>query len=279
MAHRKWSNLLSILLISAMCLSIFPAAVVNVAENPTGWAVENVEKAISLELVPELMNPVITPLKSSFSSWEQKTDAQLNNAAQNRQTTEALASAISQPVITPIPEAWQSAYAEFLKQNVRTEEVDFDTLVEGSDAQARYMAFSAGGYPITPFYYLYDIDKDEVPELICIDAAKGFEGDVYSYIDNSVIEIGSIRFYPFGGLGMPLDQTGGLYSDVGYKGHYGEIYFYTMNSGVLTGQMVLEYNNQPELSVNQPGLPYSFSDFSRLDYYEVTEANLGFTDH
>lgn len=170
--------------------------------------------------------------------------------------------------------SWQDAYAEFLRKNIPVSGVDFDELADGSDEQARFGAFSAGGYPVTPFFYLYDIDKDEIPELIYIDAATGYDGDVYVYENNSISKMGSIKFYPFGGFGIPLDKTEGLYSDVGYKGNYGEIYLYTMNNGALTEQMALEYNNQSEQSPSQPGEHYSFDDFALIDYYEVTETNI-----
>ena len=169
---------------------------------------------------------------------------------------------------------WQTAYAEFLREHIPAYDVDFDASAIDLDAEARFGAFSAGGYPIDPFFYKYDIDKDGVSELIYIDAASGYDGDVYTYENNSISKVGNISFYPFGGLGVPLDKTEGLYSDVGYKGHYGEIYYFTMNDGALDGQMVLEYNNQSELSPQKPGLPHSFDNFTWLDYYELTEANI-----
>lgn len=181
------------------------------------------------------------------------------------------------PVPTPSPMAvqtWQDAYTGFLRENIPVSEVDSDEFADGSEEQMRFGAFSAGGYPVVPFFYLYDINNDGIPVLIHIDAANGYDGDVYAYKDDSISKVGSIKFYPFGGLGVPLDKTEGLYSDVGYKGHYGEIYLYTMDSGVLTEQMVLEYNNQPELSPHHPGSPYSFDNFTPLDYYEVTETNI-----
>jgi len=184
-------------------------------------------------------------------------------------------------ILTSIPapslmgfQAWQDAYAEFLRENISTSEIDFDAFVDDSDEDARFGAFKAGGYPVAPFFYLYDIDSNGTPEMIYIDAAKGYEGDVYAYKNDSISKIGNIEFYPFGGFYILNDKTEGLYSDVGYKGHYGEIYFYSMDSDVLTIQTVIEYNNQPELSPSQPELPYTFDNFTQLDYYEITEANI-----
>ncbi len=170
--------------------------------------------------------------------------------------------------------AWQDAYAEFLRENIPISEVDLDALAEASDEEVRFGAFLAGGYPIKPLFYLYDIDNDGIPELIYIDAETSYDADVYSYQNNSISKIGSIKFSPFGGLGAPTDKGEGLYSDIGYKRHSGEIYFYDLNSGVLSGQMVLEFNNQPEISMSEPGLPYSFDNFAWLDYHEVAEETI-----
>lgn len=171
-------------------------------------------------------------------------------------------------------QAWQEVYAEFLRENIPVCEVDFDAFVDGSDEGACFGAFMAGGYPVTPFFYLYDLDNDGTPEMIYIDVANGVNGEVYTYKNDSISKVGSIGFYPFGGLGVPLDKTEGLYSDVGYKRHYGKIYFYFIDTGVLTEQMVLEYNNGPEISSEHPGLPYSFDNFAPLAYYEVSEENI-----
>lgn len=167
---------------------------------------------------------------------------------------------------------WQDAYAEFLREYIPATEVNFDTFDEGSEEQIRYGAFLAGGYPVYPFFYLYDMDKDGIPELILIDVTSVFDGDVYAYKDGSIFRAGGIAFYTFGGLGIPLDESEGLYSDIGYKGHYGEIYFYALDDGVLTGEMVLEYNK--EHSPYHRGWPDDFEGFTWIDYCEVTEANI-----
>lgn len=178
---------------------------------------------------------------------------------------------------TPSPivaSVWQDTYARFLRENIQKNKVDVDSLADGSDKQVRFYSFIAGGYPVTPFFYLYDIDKDGIPELIYVNAANGGDADIYSYKNKSISKLGSIKFYPFGGLGILADKTKGLYSDIGYKEQYGEIYVYTINSGVLTEKKFLEYNNQPELSPSQHSLPYSFDNFDMLDYYETTESNI-----
>ena len=181
-----------------------------------------------------------------------------------------------QPVIN---QKWQIAYMEFIRGHIPVNKVDTVDYVYRAEEVALIGAFLAAGYPIDPFFYLYDIDKNGIPEIIYIDAANKFDGDVdvYTYADNLVIKVGSIEFYPFGGLGMPLNRTDGIYSDIGYKGQNGGVYLYTMDNGILTGKLVFEYNNQSEGSQQKPGLCMAFNkscDFAWLDYYEVTESNI-----
>jgi len=85
-------------------------------------------------------------------------------------------------------QAWQNAYAEFLKEHTPTFEVYYDAtaLSEGDDKQLLFGAFSAAGYPLTPFFYLYDIDNDGEPELILTDAANKPICCLYTYKNNSV---------------------------------------------------------------------------------------------
>jgi len=173
-------------------------------------------------------------------------------------------------------QTWQETYIAFLNDRIRNSEVDFDVLADGSGEQMWIHAFIAAGYPVTPFFYIYDIDDDGVPELIYVDATIGCFGEIYAYNNNSIEKIGSIKFYPFGGFGTPLDKKEGLYSNVGYKGHNGELYFYCIENGVLREEMVLQYNNQSDVSTQQPGLPYLFDNFTYVNYYELTEENIEF---
>ena len=168
-------------------------------------------------------------------------------------------------------QSWKEAYATYLRENIPTGEIDIDLLDLGSEEQMRYSAFLAAGLPVDPFFYLYDMDNNGTPELICIRPAFDYDGDVYTFKDNAITKLGNIKFYPFGSIGIPLDKENGLYSDVGYKGHYGEVYYYTIENDALKSQLALEYNNQPEISDNS-GDPYAFHNFGSLDYYEVTEA-------
>ncbi len=173
----------------------------------------------------------------------------------------------------PTVQTWQDIYAEFLREKIPTGEIDIDSLAEGSEEKARLGAFMSGGYPIVPFFYIHDIDKNGIPELVFIDPTYDYCGDVYTYKNNSVIKLGSIEFYPFGSVGIPLDRPDGLYSDIGYKGQYGSIIFYSIKDGVLKNQFVLEYNNEPESSDHE-GDAYDYRNFGHLDYYEVTETNI-----
>jgi hypothetical protein len=170
--------------------------------------------------------------------------------------------------------AVQDVYAEFLRENIRTDRIDIDAFPEGSEEHARLGAFMAGGYPTVPFFYIHDIDKNGTPELILIDPIHDYNGDVYTFKENSIAKLGSIKFYPFGDLGNPLDKQNGLYSDVGYKGHYGEVLYYTIENGIIVSKLALEYNNQPDVSPDRAGALYSYDNFDRLDYYEVTEKNI-----
>lgn len=180
----------------------------------------------------------------------------------------------SMPEDAPTVQTWQDAYAEFLRENIPTSKIDRDSLIEGSDEEVRFGEFMAGGYPTVPFFYIYDIDKNGTPELICIDFTQDYCGDVFTFIDNSITKLGSIEFYPFGSLGIPLDKQNGLYSDVGYKGHYGEVLYYTIDNVTIVSQLALEYNNQPDVSPDKTGVSYDFDNFDRLDFYEVTESNI-----
>jgi len=171
-------------------------------------------------------------------------------------------------------QTWQDVYADYLTDRIPTSEIDIDALPEGSEEKARFDAFIAGEYPIVPFFYLYDIDKNGTPELIYIDFTYDFYGDVFTVIDDSIVKLGIIEFYPFGNLGVPIDKQIGLYSDVGYKGHYGEVLYYTIENGAIVRQVALQYNNQPDVSPEHAGAFYDFHNYERLDYYEVTEANV-----
>jgi hypothetical protein len=188
--------------------------------------------------------------------------------------TTAQSVAIDQTSSPIVVSSWQDTYARFLRENIQKNKVNVGSLADGSVEQERFSSFLAGGYPVTPFFYLYDIDKDGIPELICVNAVNGDDADLYSYKNKSISKLGSVKFYPFGGLGILADKTEGLYSDIGYKEKHGEIYVYTINCGILTEKKFLEYNNQSELSPSQNSLSYSFDNFDMLDYYETTEANI-----
>ena len=172
---------------------------------------------------------------------------------------------------TPAVQTWQEAYTEFLREHIQTDGIDIDALPEGSEEQTRLGAFMAGGYPAGPFFYIHDIDKNGTPELVFIDPVHDYDGDVYTFTENSITKLGSVRIYPFGGLGIPLDKQNGLYSDVGYKGNYGEVLYYTIENGTIVSQLALEYNNQPDASPDYAGGFYDHDNFDQLDFYEVTE--------
>ena len=97
-------------------------------------------------------------------------------------------------------------------------------------------------------FYLYDIDKDGIPELIIISDDGKWENsscDVFAYSNNAARHIGSLNWDWFGLIGAPNDITVGLYSDDSYKGHYGSLYYYNIQNGVLFEQLICEYHFQP----------------------------------
>lgn len=76
-------------------------------------------------------------------------------------------------------EEWQQAYYEVLKE-VRLENENYEGNEEYSD-------FSES-------YYLYDIDKDDVPELLIEYGLgeSGYHADVYTYTDGAVEKVGEL---------------------------------------------------------------------------------------
>ena len=145
-------------------------------------------------------------------------------------------------------EAWQGAYAEFL-QGVETYNY----------AVREYIV--PGGYNIPPVFYLHDIDKDGIPELILIidDGDWGSSScDVFTYTNNTVLKIGSIKWDWFGGIGEPVNSTEGLLSDASYKGHYGSLYCYTIQNGALFEQLICEYQFRPR--PGEKGYVYIYDD-------------------
>jgi len=110
--------------------------------------------------------------------------------------------------------------------------------------------------------------------LIYVDYTYDFSGDLLAFWNNLAVKLGSIEFYPFGRLGKPLDKQNGLYSDVGYKGHYGEVLYYTIEDGTVASELAIEYNNQPNVSPKKPGTNYDFGNFGELDYFRASELNI-----
>ena len=174
-------------------------------------------------------------------------------------------------------EDWQDAYAEYLRT------------VETYGYYPREYIMS-GNYDVPPVFSLFDIDKNGIPELILI-SDNGCE--VFSYIDGAVKSIGCMAFDWFGAIGVPDNITEGLFSDDSYKGHYGLLYYYTIEDDVLVERLCCEYNYRPAPGESNYTCIYPFDDnalpliftegyaeypeiyeqykFSFLKFYQITE--------
>jgi len=136
--------------------------------------------------------------------------------------------------ITQEIRVWQNAYSKFLKGVETYNYIDREFIIPGS-------------YNIPPVFYLYDIDKNGIPELILITDDGNWENsscDIFTYTSNAVIKIGNIKWNWFGSIGAS-DNADGLFSDDSYKGHYGHLYRYTINNDTLVEQLICEYQFRP----------------------------------
>jgi hypothetical protein len=180
--------------------------------------------------------------------------------------------------------AWQAAYSELLICVETYNYVEREYVVPGS-------------YSTPPIFCLYDIDKSGVPELVLISDDGNWDNpscEVFSYIDGTAKKIGSMNWNLFGSIEAPDFRTEGLYSDDGYKGHYGSLYHYTIQNGILTERLICEYNFQPsngkkayvyeydetgsvhDLTGNvYAGEQEAYAVFSMklLDFYQITDEN------
>jgi len=160
------------------------------------------------------------------------------SAAAATQTVEAW------PYVSPSPppvqamDPWQHAYLAFL-QGVET--YNYERL------------HRMGSFDVPPVFSLHDIDSDGIPELILISDDGTWEDlscEVFTYTNGAVQSLGNIIWNWFGSIGAPTDLTEGLLSDDSYKGHFGEEYYYTLRDGVLTEQLVCEWNFSPDTDEN-----------------------------
>ena len=173
------------------------------------------------------------------------------------------------PIINSIPppgaqavETWQEAYAEFLR---------------GVDTYYIRDYIVPGSYDIPPLFCLYDIDKNGIPELILISDNGNWEDvscDVFTYGNTAAQHTGSIKFELFGEIGAPDNTTEGLYSDNSYKGHYGKLYFYTIEDGVFIERLICEYNFRPPIDEN--GYIYIYDDNGMIS--NVIEGEVGYVE-
>jgi hypothetical protein len=140
------------------------------------------------------------------------------------------------PVETAKTELWRDAYADFLR-NVETY------------SYAVRSEIIPGSYNTPPLFCLYDIDKNQIPEIILITDDGNWENEkceVFTYDNSDVKLLGEVKFNWFGNVSSPLNRAEGLFSDNGYKGQNGEIYYYTIKNGALVEQLVCEYNYRPD---------------------------------
>jgi hypothetical protein len=184
-------------------------------------------------------------------------------------------------------EPWKDAYAEFLRG------------VETYGYRSRdYIV--PGNFDIPPVFCIYDIDQDKMPELILV----GDDGDwkpyfdVFTYAKNTVNKVGSIKCDWFGQIGSPDNNSGGLFSEDSYKGHYGKLYHYTIQDGVLVERLVTEWQFRPGLGENAYAYIYNSDGsimksiegdvayvedslyeykqikFTAFDFYQITDMNI-----
>jgi len=131
---------------------------------------------------------------------------------------------------------WMDAYADFLRGVETYGYLQRDDIVPGS-------------FDIPPVFCLYDIDQDGIPELILLTDDSNWENaccDIFTYSKNIVQQIGSVKWDWFGKIGAADPIRKGLFSDDGYKGHYGSLYYYTIQDGILVEQLVCEYQFRPK---------------------------------
>ena len=143
---------------------------------------------------------------------------------------------------------WKTAYSDFLLGVETNNYIEREYIVPSD-------------YDIPPAFYLYDIDKDGIPELILITDDGDWENaccEVFTYINDDVQKLGNMKFDWFGSFGVSGNLMTGLYCDDGYKGHYGNLYHYTIQNGVLTEKIVWEYNFRP--GIGEKGYIYIYDD-------------------
>ena len=159
---------------------------------------------------------------ASVSTEETTTDSTLDNTAEEQKTSSEVATDASTE--EPSSEAgYKQAYKEIIeadreKKASLTEEASYDELAECIDC-----------------YWLYDIDKNNIPELLIRygDCEAAYHGKLYSYIDGEAKFIDDLSMGHTGFYAVP-DENGIL----SYWGHmgYAECWKLTLNGTVLSSE-------------------------------------------
>jgi hypothetical protein len=157
-----------------------------------------------------------------------------------------------------------------------------------------------GNFDIPPVFCIYDIDHDKMPELILVSDDGDWEPyfDVFTYTNNTVNKVGSIKCDWFGQIGSPDNISSGLFSADSYKGHYGKLYHYTIQDGVLVERLVCEWHLRPGPNENAYAYIYNIDGsilssiegdvsyveksyyeykqirYTAFDFYKITEKNI-----
>jgi len=182
------------------------------------------------------------------------------SACSTTRTLENATSKLSEEIETPSLITTTTSHADFEEETIDT---GFDATVEKIQWEDAYTEFLhgietfgyierdyiiPGNFYIPPVFYIYDIDQDGIPELILLSDDGNWENsccDIFAYSNSTVQKLGSIKWDWFGEIGAPKYVMEGLFSDDSYKRHYGSIYYYTIQDGMLVEQLVCEYQFRP----------------------------------
>jgi len=111
-----------------------------------------------------------------------------------------------------------------------------------------------GNYDKLPVFCLYDIDNNEIPEIILIYDDGNWENvncDVLSFMNDKIINLGRIKINIFGNIGAPINIDEGLFCDDTYKGHYGALYYYTIENNKLKEKIYSLYDYSASLNIEE----------------------------
>lgn len=154
---------------------------------------------------------------------------------------------------SPEAKTWQEAYESFLREVETYDYKNRDYIIPGS-------------YDTPPLFYLYDIDKNGTPELILISDNGEWDDitcEVFTF-NKSFKKLGNMKFNFFGQVGAPNHFSEGLFSDISYKGHDVELYYYTIKNDILAEQLFDTESVEGSMQI----------EYTCFDFYPITEENI-----